>query len=898
MSGFESIRRVFRLGLAGGDSDREVDLELSFHREETVRRLMAEGLGEEEARGEAARRFGDEASYRRELRRLAKGRDRRARLLDAVLASGRVVRDAVRSLRRAPLLAAAVVAVMALGVGVNATMFGVLDRLFLTPPAHIDAPDDVKRFFVNIRRNTTGEIATQRYLPYPDYADWRDLEVFESTAVFSSRELVVGRGEGVERVPVALASASLFPLLGVRPALGRLFGPDDDVFGADPVAVLGHGYWQRRYGGDPGAIGRTVEAGDGSYTIVGVAPAGFTAVDLDRVDIWLPLYPAGSVEEGGTEWVDSRGWYWLEGVARLAPNTSPEAAGVAATTVHRAARADNEHYDPEATVELAPLLLARTTEASREARIVPWLMGVALMVLLLACANVANLLLARSMRQRRETAVRLALGVSRTRLVGTMVTEGVVLALLGGAAAVAVAVWGGGIIRGVLVPGARWESGADLWRVAAFSGALALLAGLFAGIVPAFRSSQPKTAEALKGSGRGVVRGRSGLRSGLLVVQAAISVVLLVGTSLFVLSLNAAKNVDLGFDPDPVLLVRLEPEGGYPGGEAMTRLYREARESIRTLAGVEATAISTTTPFRNARGIADELRVPGLDSLPRTRAGGAYIHAVTGDYFETLGLELLRGRGLRDADDSESAPRVAVVNETMAGLVWPEGDALGGCLIIRDEPCATVVGVVEDHHRFDLTEEASMHYYLPLTRAPYPWPPSRLMVRTSAPGALAPAIRRELGTLPGLRLVSAEPFRDVVDPSYRSWRLGATLFTAFGLLALLVASVGLYSVLAFEVAERRPEMGLRAALGATRNRLVGSVLASGVRLAGLGVLIGLAAGVYGAWAARELLFGTPPYAPGALILAGGTMLVVAAVASGVPAWRAANVDPNEALRGD
>jgi predicted permease len=571
---------------------------------------------------------------------------------------------------------------------------------------------------------------------------------------------------------------------------------------------------------------------------------------------------------------------------------------VAATTVHRAARADDERYDPEATVELAPLLLARTAEASRESRVVPWLMGVAVMVLLLACANVANLLLARSMRQRRETAVRLALGVSRSRLVGTVVTEGIVLALLGGAAAVAVAVWGGEVIRSVLVPGGEWESGVDVWRVAAFSVGLALVAGLFAGIVPAFRSSQSQTTEALKGSGRGVVRGRSGLRSTLLVAQAAICVVLLVGTSLFVLSLRAAKDVDLGFDPAPVLLVRLEPQGGYPGGEAMTALYREARESIRSAAGVEATALSTVTPFQNARSIGDELRVPGLDSLPRTRAGGAYIHAVTGGYFETLGLELLRGREIRDSDDTESAPRVAVVNETMAGLVWPDGDALGGCLIIQEEPCATVVGVVEDHNRFDLTEEESMHYYVPLTRAPHPWPPSRLMVRTAAPAALAPVIRRELGSVPGLRLVAAEPFRDVVDPSYRSWRLGATLFSAFGLLALLVASVGLYSVLAFDVAERRAEMGIRAALGATRNRLVGSVLVSGVRPAALGVLLGLAASAYGAWAARDLLFGTPPYAPAAFIPAAGAMLVVAAAASGIPAWRAAKVDPNEALRAD
>ena len=820
-----------------------------------------------------------------------------ARLAGRARLWGRAATDALRDLGRSPGRALAVVVIMALGVGANATMFGALDRLFLRPPAHIDSPDQVKRVFVHLRRDLTGEMGINSVHTYPDYADWGALEIFSSAAAYSSRQLTIGSGAAAERRPVTLVTASFFRTLGARPVLGRFFGDEEDTFGAQPVAVLGHAYWQRELGGDPDVLGRVLEVGDLSYAVIGVAPPGFTGVDLDRVDVWLPLHRAAVAEEGGTEWRDSRGWYWIEAVARLAPGVAPQAAEAVATRVHRNGRAENPNYDPEATVEMAELNVARTGEASREARVVPWLMGVALMVLLLTCANVANLLLARAMRRRRETAVRRALGASRGRLVLTGMLEAVLLSLAGGAAAVAVALWGGDVFQAVLLGGAEWERGVDAVRVVAFSAGLAILAGLFAGLVPALRASRADTAGALKGSGRGTTRGRSRLRSGLLVLQAAISVVLLIGTGLFVASLRAARGVDLGFDPEGVLMVRLQPEGGYPGAEAMTALYREARRALEGLPGIERSAITTVVPFRNSRGIGSDLRIPGLDSLPRTAAGGAYIHAVSGGYFETLGLDLVRGRGIAETDDAQGAPRVAVVNETMARLVWPAGDAMGGCLLLLDAPCATVVGIVEDSHRFELEEAESMHYYVPLSHAPYPWPPSGLMVRAGSPAALAATVQRRLNTeLAGVRLVTSEPYRNTIDPSYGAWRLGATLFLAFGLLALIVASVGLYSVLAFEVAERRPELGVRSALGATRGRLVRLVLGEGLRIAALGIGIGLAAGWWAAGRAESLLFGVSPHDPWVLAAVAGAMLLVSTLACGLPAWRAARVDPNETLR--
>ena len=895
--GFGGIRRVFRVGIGGGDADRDVERELAHHRSATLEELRRRGLSEAEARREAARRFGNERRYARELRRLARRRDRWKRAGWGLGSGGRAVADAFRGIGRAPILSLSVIAVIGLGVGVNATMFEMLDRLFLRAPAHVEEADELRRLFVT-RRGVNGSVLTARHHTYPDFQDWRGLEAFSDVAAFVEMGLTVGTGEGAERLTVVGATANFLPLLGVSPALGRGFTAEEDAFGADRVAILGHALWRTRYGGEESVLGTVVEVGGASYTVVGVAPAGFTGVGLERVDVWVPFHAAAEVEEGGREWVDHRGWYFLEVVGRLAPGVAPEAAAEAATVAHRAGRSEQEGYDVEARVSAEPLLLARTTLASREARVVPWLTGVAVMVLLLTCANVANLLLARGIQRRKDVAVRMSLGAGRRRLVGASVLEAVLLALLGGAAAFALSALAGDFLRVFLLPTVDWAGSGAQGRILLFSAGMALLAGILAGVVPAYRSTRPSLITAdLKGTGRGSTSARSGLRSGLTVFQAAISVLLLVGTGLFVLSLRNARDVDLGFDPAPVLAVRLQQAGPYPGAEVMTGLYRDARSALDGLAGVESSVIMTTTPFRNSRGIGDDLRIPGLDSLPRTDAGNPYIHAVSDGYLETMGVTLVRGRGIELADDAASAPPVALVNRTMARLAWPGRDPIGACLVLRDGPCTTVVGVVEDARRFELEESETMQYYVPLSHAPYPWPPSSLMVRTARPEAMAGPVQRRLrDALPAVRLVTTEPYTATLAAQYRAWRLGATLFGAFGVLALVVAALGLYSVLAFDVARRRTELGVRTALGATRGRVVRLVLGEGVALASLGVAAGLLMAVVAARWVEPLLFHVPPRPPALLAGVAVAMLVTAAVASGVPAWRAARVPPSEALR--
>ncbi len=895
MRDFEGLRRVFRVGIGGGDAERDVERELAHHFESTLEELRASGLTETEARAEARRRFGEKRRYVRELRRMARGRERRGRLWGRLRTVGDVGGEVVRGALRSPGPAVAVIVVMALGLGANAVVFEMLDRVFLRAPAHVAEADGLRRVFV--AREIRGETATLKHHAYPDFGDWRGLDVFGGLAAVSRQEKVVGRGDRAARRPVALVTASYFPLLGVRPELGRLLVPADDRFGAPLAAVLSYEYWRGELGGDPAVLGRAVAVGEAEYTVVGVAPPGFTGVDLDPVDLWLPFHPAGEIEEGGREWVESRGWHWFEVVARLADGTPAARAAAAATAAHRMGRSAQDDYDPRARVELEPLQMARTTLASREALLLPWLMGVAGMVLLLTAANVANLLLARGMRRRREMAVRLALGVSRRRLVGTAVAETLLLAAAGGVAALVLALWGGDLVRAVLLPDIAWrDAGAVPMRLIVFTGVVALSAGLVAAIPPAIRSGRSGVTDALKGAGRGVAAARSRTRTGLLILQSAISVVLLLGTGLFVLSVREARDLDLGFEPDRVLLVRLTPEGGYPGGAEMTRLYREARERLAGIPGVESRAISTVTPMRNGRGV--DLRVPGRDSLPPS-PGPLFIDAVTSEYFETMGIDVLSGRGIRAADDAATAPRVAVVNEAMARAFWPEEPALGHCLIIQEQPCATIVGVVENTRVWELVEEPMQKYYVPLAQAPFPWPPSRLMLATRDPQALAGPVQRTLrAAMPDIRLVTTEPMGAVVSPKYRAWTLGAALFTALGILALLVTAVGLYGVLAFDVALRRSEMGVRAALGAGRSRLTRLVLRDGMKVAAIGV----GAGILVAAAARPwvepLLFEVSPLEPAVV---GGVAIVitaVAAAASGIPAWRASRVPPAEALQVD
>jgi len=882
--------------------------EVEHHLAELVDHLVAEGMPSEEARREAERRFGDPRGYRARLERDERRRRtamRRTEMWGLVKTS---VGSTARTLRRSPGFALGVILTLALGIGANATMFGVLDRLLFSPPAHIVDANAVRR--VIVERSFMGRPTRSETMAYPDYLDLKAASAFQDVAAWSGpARYTLGGGPDATRVRATLATWGFFPLLGVHPVLGRFYSEEDDRAEAESTVVLGYEFWKRAYGADPGVLGRTLVVSGHPFTIVGVAPEGFTGVDLQPVDLWLPLVNAGVVLNG-PQWRDSRGWYWMSAVARLAPGVDPARAAEEATALHlngREKQIEEGHYEKDARLALDPLIAARGPEASGEAKVARWLGGVSLLVLLIACANVANLFLARGTRRRREVAVRLALGVGRGRLIGSMVVESVVLAALGGAVAVLLSYWGGGALRTALLPGVLFPGAAVGGRVVAFTLATAVLAGLLAGVGPAVQGTRADLSGDLA-MGAGASSGRrSRTRAVLTVLQAALSVVLLVGAGLFVRSVGEVRGLDLGLDKDRLALATLEfgTTGIFPSMQSdsvttdadRNAVYDEAMRRVAALPEVQDVA-GTNSPFQWA--FADELKVPGFDSLPQLPGGGPYFQDVTPTYLRTVGLRITRGRDLQESDDAGAAP-VAVVSETMARTLWPDDDPLGKCLMVGEDPktCTTVVGVAEDASRGELQEEPYMTYYMPLAQH-QDQRMNALYIRTSgdparAAAAVAPLLR---GFDPRVRFATVRPLREILEPQARAWTLGATMFTAFGLLAVLVAAIGLYGVLAFDVAQRTRELGIRTALGAERRRLLGDVVSRGLRLGGAGVLLGLVVALAVGPYAAGLLFQVSPRDP--LVLGGVALLLlgVAAAASLLPGLRATRVDASEALRAE
>ncbi len=803
---------------------------------------------------------------------------------------------AIRGLLRSPGFTAAVVVTLALGIGVNATMFGIIDRLLLSAPAQVKEPDRVRRPYVRLHQRRTGQLVHQRAMPYLDFQDWQAARSFASVAAYWSNDATLGRGVDAVRLNGGLASASFFDLLGLKPALGRFFDESEDQEGTAGVAVLSFGLWQSKFGGDPSVLGRTLDIGRGSYTIIGVAPRGFTGVDLDQVDVWVPLH-AYSVESETERWKHSRGYYWIKVIARLDDGVAVAAAEAEATQLHRNGRRDlidRGYYDEGATVVLAPLVESRGPNASEESRVSVLLTGVSLIVLLIACANVANLLLARGLHRRKEIAVRLALGISRQRLMGQLLTESLALALLGGAAALLTASWGADFIRHILLPEVAWTESPVSARVLAFTALAALATGVISGIVPAVQASRPDLTLELKDSARaGTVR-RSRTRVALLVVQGALSVVLLVGAGLFVRSLQRVEGLDLGLDPQAVVYAQLELEPRERTTEEVGRIYERSLERLRAMPAVQHISASGGLPFWG--GSIEDVYVAGLDSIPAPPPG-PHIDMVTPGYFETLGIAMRRGRDFNETD-RVGAPPVAIVNESMARGLWGD-QPLDKCFHIAspDAPCTRVVGVVADSHRMQVVETQKWVYYLPAAQYPAESPSAILLRGRGDARSLTQAVRREL--LAGdadIKYAVVRPLSDRIDPQLSSYRLGATLFSAFGCLALIVAALGLYSVLAFNVAQRTHEIGVRSALGATRGRIVMHVIRESVTLAAVGIVLGLVIAVAAAGPLAPLLYETTPRDPAVLVLVTLTLLLASAAAGLVPASRAARIDPNAALR--
>ncbi|MFN2400126.1 MAG: FtsX-like permease family protein, partial [Gemmatimonadaceae bacterium] len=517
------------------------------------------------------------------------------------------------------------------------------------------------------------------------------------------------------------------------------------------------------------------------------------------------------------------------------------------------------------------------------------------LVLLMACANVANLLLARALRRRREIAVRIALGVSRGRLLRQLLSESVLLALIGGGAGVLVAHWGGGVLRKLLLPDVEWTTTLFDGRVLLFSALMALLAGLLTGIVPALQLSRSDVAATLKAGGREGSVHRSRLRASLLVLQGAISVVLLIGAGLFVRSLHNVRTLDLGFDAERIVHVGLSMRGTAIDSARKHMLFEELMDRARALPMVEEATITHAVPFWMTWS--DRVYSPGVDS---TRLHDEYyLNSVSTEYFRTMGTRILRGRGLTSADRA-GAVRVAIVSATAAHTIWPGQDPLGKCVKDGSDtvPCRYVVGVAEDIRRgFDEGPGRNVYFSAAQHLSPN-W--ASLFVRTRGEARLqVEPVRRELQRMmPGSGFVKAQSLLDIIDPNVRPWRLGATMFSLFGVLALFVAALGLYSVIAYDVAQRTHELGVRVALGASSRHILRLVVGSGVRVTAVGMVLGAGLAAFTGKYIKPLLYEISPSDPLTFIGVLLALLIVAVAASLVPGLRATKVDPNVALRAD
>jgi len=816
------------------------------------------------------------------------------------------LRDGLRIFRTSPGAAAAIVLTLALGIGANAAMFGAVDRVLLRPPEHVQDHESLRFLYLG------GLGARTRNNPmaysFPDYGSITGLPVLAGAAAYQPRTaLTMGTGRLARRVIIQNATAEFFPLLGVRPSVGRFFDAGDDRPGAPPVAVLSDGFWAREFGRDETVIGRTVTLGLHDYEVIGIAPRRFTGANLEAVDVWLPLRMNVLLTSSWNP-LESRGAMWFRVVVRLEPGVSDADAESLLTDAHLAgiqaaveAGVDLDEEERGGRVHVGSIMTALGPTADGDTANTLWLTGVSLLVLLIASANVANLMLARGIDRQRERAIRLALGLSRWRLLFQALAEALVLAFAGGVAAVVVAGWSARALYGLLLPGIPLPDAAVSLRLIGFLGVVVLATAVAAGLLPALQALRTTPGLALRRGSRGSTRGGGRARSLLTVGQVALSSVLLVAAGLFVQSLQNALATDFGFDHASLLNVGFEGQAGVDD-DRRDALYREAAEALRALPDVERVAVSSSNRTLYGWDEMRDLFASRVDSVGRAPQGGPYWYAGTEGYVETAGFRVVQGRAFVPDEYAKGGPPALMVSRSFAEGVWPGLDPLGECVRLPEgtlmvdgpEPCRPVVGVYEDV-KTSITEPTSWSVTWPISMQDRGL--RGILVRTSGdPLDLVEPIRDRISSLSSeVRYVQVLPMSTRIDAMRGSWRVGATLFSIFGLLALAVASLGLYSVLSFAVARRSREIGIRSALGAGRRDLVAMVISRAGTLVGVGLMVGIGVALLLGRFLESVLFGVPAVNPAVFGIVVAALVVAGLLAAWVPARRATAIDPTRAM---
>ncbi len=871
---------------------RDVDAELGFHFEMRIAELRARGASVDDAHRQATAEFGDleftRAYCRREDERAASD-ERRA---DALVEWRQDVAYAVRTLLRSPGFAVASLLTLAIAIGANTAVFAVSRAVLLQPLPYADAARLYQVFTIQPDR----PVVSRNQLSPADFADFENSQSSFAGlgAAAPSTAMILQPASGD---PISLnaidVSSNLFGVLGTRALYGRTLMPGDEIHGQDHRVVLSYDTWSRDFGGDPRVVGRSILLSGESYVVVGVMPRGFT-ID-EREALWLPYDQKGTLADV----VRARKQHYVRTIGRLKPGVTAARAMEDLRTI--AARLALAYPDADSgrTAEMRPLTEMLTGDL-RPALLL--LEGAAALVLLIACANLANLALSRTTGRRRELATRAALGASRGRLVRQLVTEAVVISLAGGALGVALAAVG---TRSLLalnpttLPSlfhATMNGG-----VLAFSVAISLATGVLFGLLPALDASSGNLHESLKEGGRGSSGGRASgrARASLVIAQVALALMLLTGAGLLVRSFARLTHVTLGYDPNQVVTADLRAAGGrYDDALAVTAFYDGVIQQLAHTPGITTVAAMSDLPSRGSSSTS--VRIEGQENDESQLRELRYV-SVHGDVFKTLRIPIVAGRDY-DASDRPDIPETTILNETAAKRYFPNGDAVGHRIKIGPDPNGawmTVIGVAGDIRGdgLDVPPEPTIY----ANHRHEPWMRSMsLVVRTSLSAANTGALIRAAVRAqdPTLAVNDVETLDDVMGESLAARRFALGLAVSFALIALVLAAVGIYGVLAYNVANRSRELGVRIALGASSRRVVSFVVGQGMATSLAGIVVGVAGAAAGARLLRGMLFDVTPLDVGTYGVVAALLLLVALIACAVPAWRATRVDPLTSMRAD
>jgi predicted permease len=805
------------------------------------------------------------------------------------------LRYSLRVLMKRPGFALIVTLTLALSIGANTTIFTWIKAVLLQPLPGIERPEELVEIWGATRNNSA--LSTS----YLDYLDFRERnEVFSGLVAHQVLPLNLGRGAKPERVWGTIVSGNYFDVLGVKAALGRTFLPEEDrTPNTHPVVVISHGLWQRRFGGDPNVIGQTVTLNEHDFTIVGVAPKEFgSTFSGAALDVWTPVMMKDYVARPHFSLTD-RGSRWLMVMGRLKPGaTVAQTQARVATIAGQLARGypqTNEQLGVEVySLTRSPYSLRQTMRPA-----LAMLMAVVVLVLLIACANIANLLLARATSRRKEIAVRMALGASRKRLVQQLLTESLALASLGGLSGLLLAFWTARSLKAFLPPfglATSFDISPDA-HVFGFTLVVTVITGLLFGLAPALQASRPDLVATLKDDSG--VGGRSqrrfSLRYLLVVAQMALSVLALVGAGLFVRSLWLAQKADPGFNSDGVVLASFDPFLNSYNETRGREFYRRLVERVEATAGMQSVSLARRLPLTLSgiafAAVAIEGYTPGHDEDIRIN-----YETVGPKYFQTMGIQLVRGRDFNERDN-ERAPGVVVINETMAHRYWPGGEALGKRLKLGKD-WLEIVGVAGEVKQRRLNEPPQPFLYLPLLQD---YRSNMILVaRTTLElGAALQVVQNVVAALdPNMPIFDVKTLNEHIGVSLFLPRMAATLLSLFGLLALLLAAIGLYGVMSYAVSQRTREIGIRISLGARRRDVLKLIMGQGLILSLIGIGAGLAAALGVTQLIAHLLYRVSATDPATFTLIALLLTGVALAACYIPARRATRVDPMIALRNE